>query len=323
MSGARTRTRIRVLFIGGAGRSGSTLLEMLLDQIDGVTAIGEVTDIWDAGLVRGERCGCGLPFHECPFWTAVGERAFGGWDRVDAPAMLALHDRVARNRQLPKLLLLRFMPRFDAQVAEYATVLERIFEAVAEVSGDRARLVVDASKWTTHALVLRRIGALDLRIVQLVRDPRGVVHSWGRELARPHAMGTARIDAAEMRRDRPHVAALHWSVLHAGLDLIARKGVPRLIVGYDDLIAAPRQAIASIMAFAGHDPGAPGLEFTHEDRVRVQAGHGIAGNPARFSSGEITLRASERWREEMPRTTQFLVLALTGPVAYLLRRRRR
>ena len=106
-----TRTPYTVLLIGGAGRSGSTLLERMLDQVPGVVAVGELTDLWDSALVRGERCGCGVPFAKCEFWSHVGDHAFGGWHRIDAGELLAVHDSVARNRHVPFSSRLLFFRR--------------------------------------------------------------------------------------------------------------------------------------------------------------------------------------------------------------------
>src|SRR5215471_1503195 len=82
---------LRVVYLGGLGRSGSTLVERLLGELPGVCAVGEVVHLWERGVVEGERCGCGLAFADCGFWAKVGQAAFGGWDsdcaaRSTAPA---------------------------------------------------------------------------------------------------------------------------------------------------------------------------------------------------------------------------------------------
>src|SRR5713101_2080953 len=53
--------RPRILYLGGLGRSGSTLIERLLGELPGVCAVGEVVHMWRRGVVEGERCGCGEP----------------------------------------------------------------------------------------------------------------------------------------------------------------------------------------------------------------------------------------------------------------------
>src|SRR4051794_15439538 len=74
---------IKVLYIGGYGRSGSTLLVQLLGQIEGFHSVGEMWNIWQQCFTENQLCGCGKPFHECPFWSAVVEEAFGGFERLE------------------------------------------------------------------------------------------------------------------------------------------------------------------------------------------------------------------------------------------------
>ena len=94
---------MRVVFIGGSGRSGSTLIERLLGRLPGVCNVGEVAFLWERGLQRGELCGCGLALLECPFWCEVGKRAFGGWDSFNVDRFLALKESVDRNQFIPAL----------------------------------------------------------------------------------------------------------------------------------------------------------------------------------------------------------------------------
>ena len=69
-----------VIYIAGSGRSGSTLLERVLGGMPGAVNVGELIDLFRRTAPRGERCGCGLAFADCPFWTGVGKRAFDGWE---------------------------------------------------------------------------------------------------------------------------------------------------------------------------------------------------------------------------------------------------
>src|SRR5207245_4821641 len=87
-----------VLYLGGVGRSGSTLVDRILGQVPGLFSGGEIRDLWARGLIENRQCGCGTPFRSCSFWTEVGRRAFGGWDRIDPPGVLLLARSVDRHR---------------------------------------------------------------------------------------------------------------------------------------------------------------------------------------------------------------------------------
>src|SRR5690349_2184383 len=69
--------RIPVLFIAGAARSGSTLLDRVIGMHEGFCSSGELTFIWQRSYRENQLCGCGVPFHECEFWREVSDTAFG------------------------------------------------------------------------------------------------------------------------------------------------------------------------------------------------------------------------------------------------------
>ena len=55
--------------------------DTLLGSIGGGTSVaflGDTQQLWQRGIVDNADCSCGIPFHECGFWLAVGMSAFGG-----------------------------------------------------------------------------------------------------------------------------------------------------------------------------------------------------------------------------------------------------
>ena len=70
-------TAIKVVYIAGHNRSGSTLLDRMLGQIEGFIAVGELRQLWWRGLEENQACGCGAPFHDCRFWAEVIRTAYG------------------------------------------------------------------------------------------------------------------------------------------------------------------------------------------------------------------------------------------------------
>jgi len=296
---------VRVLFLGGLGRSGTTLLERLLGELPGVCPLGEVVHLWERDVAGDERCACGKHFSDCEFWREVGLRAFGGWHNVDVWRILALRDTVERTRHIPRLASLRMSPARRALVDEYADWYSRLYEAAAEVSG--ASVLVDSSKHPALAYCLRFAPRVDLRVAHVVRDSRGVAYSWTKRVARPESDGTE-----EMTRYSPTRSALLWNAHNLAFALLRRCGVPTLRIRYEDLLADPTAALRNVAGLVELPP--PDVDFIADGVAELGPCHSAAGNPMRFTVGPVPLRRDDAWRTSLEAGQRRLVTALTAPL---------
>jgi hypothetical protein len=293
-----------VLYLGGLGRSGTTLVERLLGELPSVCALGELVHLWQRDIIDDERCGCGARFSACAFWNQVGQAAFGGWRNVDVDRVRALGEAVERTRHIPRLAAGQ-MPERD--VREYASYYAKVYAAAAHVSG--AAVVVDSSKHSALAHVLRWAPDLDLRVVHMVRDARGVAYSWTKTVARPEAHG-----GAEMTRYSPGRSALLWTAHNAAFGLLARRGVAVRRLRYEEFLADPRAALTDLADFAGLTLQPADLDFLGSGQAELTTGHSAAGNPMRFTVGRIALHRDDAWVSALPPGQRRLVGAVCAPM---------
>jgi hypothetical protein len=316
----------RVLYLGGFGRSGSTLIERLLGELPGVCPVGELVHLWQRGVLAGERCGCGAPFHDCPFWQRVGAIAFGGWSNADADQISSLRRQVDRNRFIPLLATSEGPPAFRRALNEYLSVYLRLYSAVAEASG--CRIVVDSSKLASLAFCLHWCGDLDLRVLHVVRDSRAVAYSWMRHVSRPD-VAPPRSDGPPVQRTAaahsymtkypPVSAALRWNIQNSALHVLARTGTPTSLVRYEDMVRDPESVLREVAAFAGVPVSDEPLRFLSGDGVGHHAdlgaaAHTVSGNRVRFLSGRVPIRRDDAWQAAMPAGRRRTVTALTLPL---------
>lgn len=289
---------VPVVLIGGYSRSGSTLLARILAEVEGVVAAGEIRYLWRRGLMENRRCDCGEPCRSCPFWQKVMARAFGGIDAVDPRRLLRLQAHIDRVHRIPSLVT---TPEDDTawELADYLSHYERLYRAIAEVSG--ARVVVDSSKDPSFGHVLARSRAVDLSVVHLVRDSRAVAHSWTRH---KHDPGTGKA----MARQPSWRSALEWDVANLAAVWLTRRVVRSTRLRYEDLTAEPRRAMAGVIDLLG-----VGEAPVEGNRVRLGSGHAVSGNPMRFDRGVVTIRNDDSWHREMAGTARAQVTALTWP----------
>jgi hypothetical protein len=295
----------RVLFLAGMGRSGTTLLERAIAELGAVQPLGEVVHLWQRGIVDDDLCGCGEPFRRCPFWTQVGEAAFGGWDRVDVERVQQLRGAVDRVRHIPRLLRRRREPADAAAAREYAGYYARLYHAAREVSG--APVVVDSSKQVSLAYCLAGQPGIDLRVLHCVRDSRGVAYSWTKEVVRPETH-----DAALMPRYSPLTMSTQWTAHNVGVAALPHLGVPMLRIKYEQFVCRPRETLRRVAEFAGLEPN--GTPVVDDDHLVLSRSHSAAGNPMRFQPGRIQLRLDDEWRTKLPVRQRRLVTGLTFPL---------
>lgn len=308
-----------VVYIAGSGRSGSTLLERTLGAMPGYVNVGELLDLFRRVAGADERCGCGELFSSCAFWTAVGERAFGGWTPALIDEVNQLQARVARQRRIPNVLALQLLSAPSGQMRRYQQIYRDLYRAISQVSG--ARVIVDASKWPSQALALAQ-PAVDLRLVAMVRDVRGVAHSQGKEsVARPQAGASG---AAAMDSRGAAEAAARWTATQAEVALLGSLGVPFTTVLYDDLVSQPRDTVRRLLHTLDLPVGPHHLDHIHDDSIDLPSSHGLSGNPSRFAHGTVPLRHDHAWKTAMPRTAKLATLAIAAPALGLtaLARRR-
>lgn len=296
----------RACYIGGFGRSGTTLLERILAQTTGACALGEVAWLWDRGLRSDEICGCGQHFSRCEFWQAIGQEAFGGWHRIDAVAVEQLRRSIDRMRMAPALALHRPTRR---RAREYSDHVAAVYDAALVISG--SSIVIDSSKHPASAFALRSNPRIDLKVVHLVRDSRGVAYSWTKTMLRPEAADTSPLRL--MQRYAPWRSAVLWDLHNLEFSMLrAIPGACRTL-RYEDFLERPIQTIGELAGFIGAEAN-PSPTFLDERTVSLGSAHQISGNPTRLRTGRTELREDDAWRSALPIRSRSSVSVLTLPL---------
>jgi hypothetical protein len=219
--------------------------------------------------------------------------------------VVALQRRVDRNRYIIFMLLPGLSPRFRRDLRAYGRLLAPMYRAISEKGGG---VVVDSSKHASTAFLLRRVPGIRPRVVHLVRDSRGVAFSLGKRVRRPEVVE----GESYMHRQPSWRASIEWLIFNGLFHVLALTGMPVSRVRYEDLVDRPRAVLSSLGA--GPEGSEADLSFIEGSRVTLAVDHTVAGNPIRFSRGDLELRRDEKWRDAMPRRDRRLATVLTAPL---------
>jgi hypothetical protein len=304
----------QIVYIAGYGRSGSTVLDMLLSSVPDTLGLGELSHFLPAvGL--DER----LPDGRQSAW-----RQF--WGNVRAGFVARMGGRAAcRQCGAVQLTFERFGGLFHtlwrapgAQAAQYRQCQRRLIEAIAEAKS--CRFIVDSSKTAWQAawrpLALQRIAGLEVKVIHLVRDGRGVIWSQMRGSNRQLEAGSA--GAAQSLATLRSVVGWTWA---NGVVPIQKLWLPPrsvIRVRYEDLVNQPQRELSRISAFLGID-----LSTVAHQLSRGRPFPGVlqyTGNRVRHS-GIDRLREDDAWKRCLPRNRRLFYWLSCFAMHYLFCKR--
>ena len=299
---------MKVLFIAGSGRSGSTILSTVLGHLEGFVSIGELTHLW-IGILENRPCGCAEPFHRCPFWGRILDPDL--LDRRDVERALAAKQQLIRQRVLGRLDAWRGnRGAFDEAAQKYASVLGDVYRRIRRLTG--CDVIVDSSHQPAHGYAVEHIPDTETFVIHIVRDSRAVAFSKTRLKPR---MPEGWIHDEYMDRFGTTRSARDWVAVNLKTEYFwgARGRTNYLRIRYEDFAAEPRNTIMRILEFLGEERDLGVFVDDHTARLDRPTHH-VEGNPVRFRSGEVRIRLDDEWSTAMPRKARLAVLGLTWPL---------
>jgi hypothetical protein len=275
------RDRAIGLMISGSGRSGTTILSILLSQGENVLNIGQLRDVW-AGWARDVPCTCGQSLTDCAFWSAVRAEAYPGQtaeqaDRLDGERRAFMTEAAS----LPDWNAPDALDRLAQAHSGFLDALAALLNALVARTG--ARVLVDSSKSPEFALACHLTGVADLHVLNLIRDPRAVACSWAKR--KPRSINQ-RLDAWGQRQRR----LAGWQ---------EADGLHHRSLRYEDFTEAPQQALANVLNWVGEDLPPNVFESAHKARVSWARQHLFPPSNERVLAEmrtEVEVRAPADWR---------------------------
>jgi len=141
--------RPKVIYIMGCGRSGTTILDIILGNHSGFLSLGELNNAMDAWNKKKQVCSCGLPVRQCRIWKNVGHICFRSDSGGEYYKISKYQKDIERQISIIKHILGLYDP---SMIHEYHSYIYNIFRLLEESSS--AKAIIDSSKSVGRALAL-------------------------------------------------------------------------------------------------------------------------------------------------------------------------
>jgi hypothetical protein len=293
---SKKNTDIKVVFIVGFTRSGSTLLEHLLSIAPGTVAVGEMAYLWDPEVRNTSYCGCGMKLDCCSFWRKI---------------LAAQHFEEDRSPETPQFwrffedLIYKKRKADDPQYRRFLNQIESTYAAISNQT--QGSVIIDSSKRPIFALAAARLPDVRLTTIHLVRDSRGCVFSWINRKARTELGEKAFMPRLPARR-----AAKRWIGSNLQANILRMRRGQHIFLRYEDLVAQPAVEVNKILRQIGRSQISP----DQDGIFHAPLSHGIWGNPDRWSSDmhAIKVTKDQRWLTELSRVDFIATTLISAPL---------
>lgn len=285
--------KLKVVFIAGCGRSGTTVFGQLLGEFENFVNVGEAARyLFDQS--KKLPCGCGSQAAECPFWKETF--------RAIPEDLAAMGAKSLRIRNFPSLYLRTSRGDVPSEYAPLLTALGKAYRAVARDTG--RNVIVDSSKYPSTALLAGLLPEVELHVVHVVRSPHSVVASWTKK-------------NGYLAVHPPGRVVGWWWAYNLLSEALKSRAKTYQLVRYEDFARNPGTVLQDVTTdVMGHPLPMP---FLNGNRATVHVQHSLAGNPSKFNTGEIKIQDGNGSKATPNLLMDFLTFPLQRRYQYLQR----
>lgn len=295
---------VKIIYIAGEGRSGSTILDRILGSINGVTSCNEIYRIMQEGFNENLTCSCLRKFYDCSYWSPIADKM--NLDANEIQEYLALQRNLDRTREFFSLAHELKKNNKSQDFLKYKSHIRKLYQTISEISDDN--VLVDSSKNPSRALILSTIPEFELYVIHLVRDSRAVAHAWSRKKYISE-------DGRYLDQHPIYKTCLKWISRNLFSETL-NNHIDYTRVRYEDLTKSPKEALLNIMnkiPFLIDHIGEVDAVF-QGSTVNLKPIHSIAGNPDRYKTGHVSIKPDNRWKESLAISDKCLINSLTFPL---------
>jgi len=293
------QAKIKVIYITGYGRSGSTLLNMLLDIHPQAIGVGEILHLSDYYL-RNEPCSCGKEVNNCTVWGSL-KKSGAHPEKITIPSFSKYWSLYFVKNIFKYLFKLPLSPELEHNAYEN----KLLFEALLKIFPGK-KVIIDSSKNISRLLLLQKSNFFDVKVIHLVRDGKAVLFSRRRPIRAKIERNRRKLMLGNNRTSFNLVS--RWVMLNLFISIISSTFNSYKRVRYEDICDELEKSLNNIFHFAG-------LKQIHEIQSKISQlnSHLVGGNQMRFNEIREVKYDSE-YLEELNLSDRIVFNIIGGPL---------
>lgn len=268
--------KINLIYILSSGRSGSTILDMLL---------GSCTDLWTTGELmmldyelKNEHlpCGCGIIIPDCDFWGSIVTRIQLEDNTLLEKSAVFRNEygggKLIRWNYIREIFSKKTSETFKSNARSYGEKNKQLIRMINEKANSikNVKYIVDSSKDLYRLFSLHSSGLFNIKVIHLLKSP----HAFAYSMTKP-----------ELKISKTVRTSMRWTVENYLVQKMVKNHIPAnnyCIIKYEELAKQPEETLLYLQKKLDLD-----TELKPNSDLGTTQSHGIAGNIARFNTQQI------------------------------------
>lgn len=272
---------MNLIYLLGPGRSGTTLLAAVLGNQNQVLTLGEMNQFFEH-LQNDMYCSCGEKLTECSFWKNIVQKL-----KIELNSNDDLEEIIQKESH-SKILKLLLDNKLDRNYINYQELVFNTIDAE-----KKQKWYVDSSKYISRFLKLNKSKKLNIKGVYLVRDVRGVIHSFKKKVQTPKSSFST---------------IIYYLLLSVSSEITYRLYSNVIKIKYENFIENPDEVLSTIYEHL-QDKDLNEMEMKHQFAMP----HIIGGNRIK-SKKSIQINKKIAWKEEFSRAQKIIYYIAALPI---------
>lgn len=270
---------IKLIYVIGSGRSGSTLLTRLLGNHSQIVDVGEIYNLknyFESAEEKTRYCSCGELLNTCVYWKDIKQEL-----------------KEILDEETPNLKD-KYLPHFEKNNFHlFRLILQKTNKTI----------IVDSSKRFYRLKLLEKSDKFDVLILHLVRDPRAYAYSSLHEK-----------EKIIENKIYIYLSVLKWLRKNLSMKLLLGQKSNYLMVKYEDFVANPDLEIAKVL----QKLNLQFEQKTTDLSFRDDSQHIFSGNHKVIAKQEAKISKDIRYIKNLTKSQWFIssVLALIGLITF-------
>ncbi len=302
-----TQKRPKIIYICGSGRSGSTLLDIILGNQKESVSVGELNFL-HRFAEGSEFCACTQTFNNCDFWPTIVTK----WQELSSEKepleTLKKYQNIFERFKTAHKGIYHYLTK-SPSYKHYCHLVKTLYQAITETSGQE--VIIDSSKNPLRAFYISSIKDLNFNVLHFIRDGRGVAYS----LSKAYEKDVKKGIQTQMHPKPIWRTALFWMIVNLISHLVGLRYPKKYIrVFYEDFLKdAPHLLDRLSNHFSiSYDE----IKTNLKEEKSFKTAHNVAGNRLRMN-GAIKLKKTDPWRDDFPKKSQRIFNFIAFPLLWV------